>query len=387
MGDVLSQSEVESLLAALDQGGGGGSGGDVAAPTQAAVASRGTRDEFRSHITVYDFKRPERVSKEQMRAFQALHEGFSREFGASLSSMLRAIVEVKLISVDQLTYSEFVFSLENPTCFNLLWSEGLEGNFILDLSPSIIFPIIDRLLGGGKEGAVDYPNRPLTEIELNLASRITSLSIQGLENAWENLCQLKLKVKQVESNPQLVQIVPPNEVIVLISFELTMGDVRGIINLCIPFNTIEPLAAKLSSDSWSAYQKKAIDPEQQRHLVEGVKRAPVEMVVHLASTPITARELSQLAVGDIILTEGDVRLGAQMLVEGRPLFQAFPGTLKGRKAVRMGQNLAPVEELLAAAATSTQVPPAKPLTATPAAPKAANKPPAASRPATPPGNR
>jgi flagellar motor switch protein FliM len=356
MGDVLSQSEVESLLAALDQG---------SSELPSTQANNRSRDEFRSHITVYDFKRPERVSKEQMRAFQALHEGFSREFGASLSSMLRAIVEVKLISVDQLTYSEFVFSLENPTCFNLLWSEGLEGNFILDLSPSIIFPIVDRLLGGGKDGNSDYPSRPLTEIELHLASRITTLSIQALENAWDNICQLKLRVQQVESNPQLVQIVPPNEVIVLISFELTMGDVRGIMNLCIPFNTIEPLASKLSSDSWSAYQKKAIDPEQQRHLVDGVRQAPVEMVVHLASTSITARELAELEVGDVILTENDVRLGAQILVEGRPLFQAFPGTLKGKKAVRIGENLASPQEVLAAEpakAAPPAPPPAKPAT-------------------------
>lgn len=330
MGDVLSQSEVESLLAALDQG----------SPEPAAPSAARTRDDFRSHVTVYDFKRPERVSKEQMRAFQALHEGFSREFGAALSSMLRAIVEVKLISVDQLTYSEFVFSLENPTCFNLLWSAGLDGHFILDLSPSIVFPIVDRLLGGGKDGGTEYPSRPLTEIELHLASRITNLSIQALENAWDNICQLKLRVQQVESNPQLVQIVPPNEVIVLISFELTMGDVRGIMNLCIPFNTIEPLSGKLSSDSWSAYQKKALDPEQLRHLESGIRRAPVELVVHLAATHVTARELAQLSVGDVILTENDVRHGAKVVVEGRPMFQAFPGTLKGRKAIRVGVNLA-----------------------------------------------
>ena len=119
MADVLSQSEVESLLSALD-------------PTSQSGGSSGSdnrrNDHLNAQISVYDFKRPERVSKEQMRAFQALHDGFSREFGAALSGMLRTIVEVKLISVDQLTYSEFVFSLENPTCFNLLWSEGLEGN-------------------------------------------------------------------------------------------------------------------------------------------------------------------------------------------------------------------------------------------------------------------
>ena len=292
MGDVLSQSEVESLLAALDPG--------MQQPHQAPSMRR---EDFNTQISVYDFKRPERVSKEQMRAFQALHDSFSRELGASLSGMLRAIVEVKLISVDQLTYSEFVFSLENPTCFNLMYSEGLEGHIILDLNPSIIYPIVDRLLGGGKQAAQDFPQRPLTEIELQLVSRITKQAIVALENAWANVCQLKLKVSQIESNPQLVQIVPPNEVIVLISFELSMGEVRGIMNLCIPYNTIEPLSGKLSSDSWSAYSKKGVDARQMLNLETGLTHAAVELVVHLAKAKLTARELSQLAVGDVILTE------------------------------------------------------------------------------------
>jgi flagellar motor switch protein FliM len=369
MADILSQSEVESLLAALDPGT------SSATPSTTAAARR---DDLGSQISVYDFKRPERVSKEQMRAFQALHEGFSREFGASLSGMLRAIVEVKLISVDQLTYSEFVFSLENPTCFNLLVSDGLQGHIILDLSPSIIFPIVDRLLGGGKESSPDYPSRPLTEIELQLVSRITGQAIHALHNAWDNICKLGLRVLQVESNPQLVQIVPPNEVIVLISFEITMGEIRGIMNLCIPYNTIEPLAGKLSSDSWSAYQKKGVDPIQQMHLEAGVRRAALKLIVHLAETTVSAKEVAQLAIGDVILTEHACREGASVLVDGRPLFQAYPGVLKGHKAIRVGPAIKPPKaalvELAAAIAPNgglagapAAVSPARPAATKPAA--------------------
>ncbi len=329
MADVLSQNEVESLLAALDPGS------KAAAPKP--VLRR--MDDLNAQVSVYDFKRPERVSKEQMRAFQALHDGFSREFGAALSGMLRTIVEVKLISVDQLTYSEFVFSLENPTCFNLLWSEGLEGHIILDLNPSIIFPIVDRLLGGGKEGQHSFPSRALTEIELRLVSRITELAITGLEKAWSNLRRLKLKVSQVESNPQLVQIVPPNEVIVLISFEITMSEMRGIMNLCIPFNTIEPLAGKLSSDAWSSYSKKVTDPRQAFNLETGLATASIEMVVHLAEAKLTAAELQSLSVGDVIMTEKEQNEGVRVSVEGRPMFLAYPGLYKGHKAVRIGRTI------------------------------------------------
>jgi flagellar motor switch protein FliM len=335
MADVLSQSEVEALLAALDPGapaGGNSSGAPAATPEQFG------------QISVYDFKRPERVSKEQMRAFQALHEGFGREFGAALSGMLRTIIEVKLISVDQLTYSEFVFSLENPTCFNLLASAGLQGHMILDLNPSIIFPVVDRLLGGGKDTQGTFPSRPLTEIELRLVSRITSLATKGLEHSWKNLCDLQLRVIQVESNPQLVQIVPPNEVIVLISFEITMGEMRGIMNLCIPYNTIEPLAGKLSSDAWSAYTKRAADPQQRLNLETGVTQAKVEMVVRLAETTITAGELAHLSIGDVIVTEQPSHQGLKVVVEGRPAFLCFAGAYKGHRAARISSPITRLEE-------------------------------------------
>lgn len=336
MSDVLSQSEVESLLAALDPAP---MDGTVAGPTNAS------RDAL-SQISVYDFKRPERVSKEQMRAFQALHEGFSREFGATLSGFLRSIVEVKLISVDQLTYSEFVFSLENPTCFNLLESAGLDGHIILDINPSIIFPIVDRLMGGGTGGMSSYPNRALTEIELRLVGRMTELAIASLETAWKNLCDLNLRVTQVESNPQLVQIVPPNEVVVLISFEITLGEMRGIMNLCIPFNTIEPLAGKLSSDTWSAYQKRVADPRQKLNLETGVSQASVNMNIQLAETSITAGDVTNLQVGDVIVTEKDHRDGVKILIEDRPMFNGQPGLYKGRKAVQVTTGIQRLKDMI-----------------------------------------
>ncbi|WP_298864621.1 flagellar motor switch protein FliM [uncultured Gimesia sp.] len=338
MADVLSQNEVESLLSALDPSASSGGGG-------ASRPSSRTTD-FNAQISIYDFKRPERVSKEQMRAFRALHESFSREFGAALSGMLRSIIEVKLISVDQLTYSEFVFSLENPTCFNLLESETLDGHIILDISPSIIFPIIDRLLGGDGNSQGAYPNRALTEIEIRLVSRITGLAIEGIESAWSNLCDWKLSVSQVESNPQLVQIVPPNEVIVLISFEVTMGETRGIINLCIPFNTIEPISSKLTSDSWSAYKKKTPDLRQQLNLEASVTQSKINMKVDLDNSKLTAGEVLNLAVGDVIMCNKGSAQSLTVELEGSPVFTAFPGVYKGHKAISIESMLAMPKDIV-----------------------------------------
>jgi flagellar motor switch protein FliM len=331
-GDVLSQAEVESLLSAMDPAAGQQEGGPGKPPRGSSFLRS------REKVSTYDFKRPERVGKEQMRALQTLHEGFGRNFGAALSGLLRSIVEVKLTSVDQLTYSEFVFSLENPTCFNLIKAEPLEGNLILDINPSILYPIIDRLLGGGRETG-PTSRRPLTEIELRLVSRITRLFLEEMRRAWENVMTLDLVVERVESNPQLVQIVPPNEVVVLISFELSISEARGMMNLCIPFNSIERIGNKVSADSWVSYARKPASPESMQRINDRLKGSVAEVVATLAETKITTGDLLGLRVGDIITTEKDVHEPLTVTIEGYPKFAASPGAYKGHKAIRVERSL------------------------------------------------
>jgi flagellar motor switch protein FliM len=329
--EVLSQSEVESLLSAMASGTEPAVAAPVPAGHQPAPAPR-------EKIAPYDFKRPERVGKEQMRALQTLHEGFGRNFGAALSALLRSIVEVKLTSVDQLTYSEFVFSLENPSCFNLLRADPLEGNLILDINPSILCPIIDRLLGGGREGG-PLARRPLTEIELRLVSRITGLFLEELRHAWENILDLKFEVVQVESNPQLVQIVPPNEVVVVIGFELSIGDLRGMMNLCIPYNSIERIGGKLSANSWVSYGRRQATPESVRNISQTVCTSLVQLSVRLAQTQIGTGDLIALRVGDVITTQKDIHRPVIVSVQGVPKFRARLGAFKGRKAILIDSTL------------------------------------------------
>jgi len=335
--EVLTQAEVESLLSAMETQDSGSAAADLAA------AAGGRRNSSREKITPYDFKRPERVGKEQVRALRTLHEGFGRNFGAGLSALLRSIVEVRLTSVDQLTYSEFVFSLENPTCFNLLRAEPLEGNFILDINPSILYPVIDRLLGGGKDNS-PLARRPLTEIELRLVSRITGLFLRELKLAWANVVDMDLSVERVESNPQLVQIVPPNEVVVLISFELTIQEIRGMMNLCIPFNSIERISSKLASNSWATRGKVNATAETVKTLSNRLDGSLVEILVELASTNISTADLVGLRVGDIITTDKDVSQGMSVNVGGTPRFLASPGAIKGHKAFQVQSVIAPEEK-------------------------------------------
>lgn len=357
MDESLSPDEIESLLGGSDGPASSSEGGASAdAPTAATTpAPAGGPVEFGGagvmgniaplpkpdkKVTAYDFKRPERVGKEQMRALQTMHEGFSRNYGASLSALLRTIVDVKLTSVDQLTYSEFVFSLENPTCFNLIDTPPLEGKLILDINPSLLFPIIDRLLGGASDGAPPA-RRPLTEIELRLTGRVTSLFLTEIKNAWENVITLEPAIDRVESNPQLVQIVPPNEVVVLISFEVTIGEVRGMMNLCIPYNAIEHVSSKLTANSWVSYSKRPSTPETIQRLGDRLSESVVELVVDLAESEISTADLIGLRVGDVITTEKDTGAPLVVSVEGREKFHAAPGAFKGRKAV---QITGPLEE-------------------------------------------
>jgi flagellar motor switch protein FliM len=335
--DVLSQDEVESLLRAIEV-----QQSKPAKPAEtgdAAPAGKTVRPKQR--VAPYDFKRPERVGQEQMRALQSLHEGFGRSFGASLSALLRTIVEVKLTSVDQLTYSEFVYSLESPTCFNLLTAEPLEGHLILDISPAVLYPIIDRLLGGGKDNE-PIARRPLTDIELRLISRITDRFLKELGKAWENVLPLTLSVDRVESNPQLVQIVPPSEVVVLISFEVAIGSIRGIINLCIPFNSIERIGSKLSSNSWIGYSRTGHTEESVHLIGNRLSGSTVEVVVTLATTRITTGDLLGLRVGDIITTDKDVHSPMEVSVQGIPKFHASPGAYKGRVAFQVVDPVPPL---------------------------------------------
>jgi len=340
--DVLSQAEVESLLSTIDAPAPAGASSPAAAPTNDQALGRlaaGRPTGIDLQATPYDFKRPERVGKEQMRALQSLHEGFGRNFGAALSGLLRTIVDVKLTSVDQLTYSEFVFSLEHPTCFNLLSAAPLDGKLILDMNPAILFPVIDRLLGGGKDTAPPG-RRPLTEIELRLASRVTNLFMSELKRAWQNVVELDVQVERVESNPQLVQVVPPSEVVILVVFEITIGDIRGMISLCIPFNAIERVGSKLHANSWTSYGRSEHSADTTALVSRNLDRSRVGLVATLATTRITTQELLSLRVGDIITTDQDCGHPIDVTVEGHNKLRATLGAFKGRKAIKIEQPLA-----------------------------------------------
>lgn len=345
--EALSQSQVEGLLKAMEMGQASPQKPATPPPAPAAEKSRRaatppppSRKPITERITPYDFKRPERVGKEQMRAMHSLHETIARNFGAVVSGMLRTMLEVKLLSVDQMTYSEFVFSLDNPSCFNVIKADPLEGNWILDISPALSYAVIDRMLGGDTEPGAPI-RRPLTEIETRLIGRLVKAFLEQLREAWENIVPLDLHIHSVESNPQLVQIVPPNEVVILICFEVTLAKNRGMINLCIPFNTIERFNSQLSNNGWVGYSRIKPTNETRAQIGGNVDSANVEVVVTLARSKIRTGDLLDLAIGDLITTEKDVAMPLELSVQGIPKFNARPGAFRGKKAVRIDGTIQP----------------------------------------------
>jgi len=323
MADVLDQAEVDALLAAVDAG----QLDDVSQQTRRSAG-------LPKDVRTYDFKRPERVSKDQMRSLEGIHEGFARNLGASLSGFLRTIIEVRVATTEQLTYSEFIHSLPNPTNFNLLNCEPLEGQMCLEMSPLIIYPIIDRLLGGSN-AELFIPQRPLTMIELRLVGRITDRALQSLTEVWSNLVDVTFSLAEVESNPHLVQIVAPNEVVVVIGFEIKMGARAGTMSLCIPFNVIEPVMGKLAAQGWLAYQRRAAAEDCTRDIARTLDAAEVGLQAYLAETVITVRDLLSLQPGDIIQTTKSAAAPVTLQVEGRNKYRASLGRHKDNRAVKI----------------------------------------------------
>ncbi|CAN5848360.1 flagellar motor switch protein FliM [soil metagenome] len=334
MPEVLDQSEIKALLAAVDSG-------EVAADAHPVkVFSRSRKDAGRIEVRAYDFKRPERVSKDQMRSLQTLHESFARNFGASLSGFLRTIVEVKVATCEQMTYGEFIAGLPNPTSFNLIDAKPLEGQICLEVSPLIIYPIIDRLLGGSSKDLF-IPQRPMTAIEARLISKVIDRGLAALAEAWAGIKALAFNVASSESNPQLVQIVSPNEVVIVIGFELKMGTRAGTMNLCIPYNVIEPIMGELSAQNWFSAAKGARTSAVAQQIASTLGRAAVNVTALLAETTITLQDLRGLAVGDTITTEKMTGTPLVVCVEGQKKFLAQIGQLRGKRAIKIDRAVLP----------------------------------------------
>ncbi len=320
MTEVLSQDEIDQLLTAI-------STGEVEG--EEALKRAETRK-----IKIYDFKRPDKFSKDQIRTLQMMHETFARLTTTSLSAQLRTIVHVHVASVDQLTYEEFLRSIPNPTTLSVINMDPLKGSSIFEIDPSITFTIIDRLFGG--PGEASKINRELTDIELSVIEGIIVRILGNLREAWSNVIDLRPRLGNIETNPQFAQIVPPSDMVVLITLETKVGDVEGMTNFCIPYLTIEPIITKLSAQYWYSSIRKGGTTENLAILKKRLDTVYVNLIAELGSLDINVKDVLNLQKGDIIKLEHN-KVNDNMLLKigNKKKFYSRPGVVGTHMAVQI----------------------------------------------------
>ncbi|NPV25931.1 MAG: flagellar motor switch protein FliM [Firmicutes bacterium] len=319
MSEILSQAEIDALLSALSTG--------------TVSAEELKQEEQKKKVRVYDFRRPNKFSKDQIHTLRVIYENYGRSLSTYLSALLRTVVHVNVLSVEQLTYEEFAKSLPNPSIVNIFTMEPLDGNGILEINPTIAFTVIDRLFGG--PGRPPDKIRALTEIERTVIERIVQKMLDLFREPWETFIKISPHLEMIESNPQFAQIVSQTEMVVLISLECKIGEQIGMINICIPFLVLEPIVSKLSVHFWFSSSAKERTREHIESLRQQIERTSVPVTVILGRAKISVGELLDLQVGDVIPLERKISEDLEILIGKRPKFFGQPGIVGHKMAIQI----------------------------------------------------
>ena len=320
MADILSQEEIDALLEVVDDDDASESIGEK------------SKKEEQQQVIIYDFKRPNRVSKEQLRAIKGIHDKLARNLASQISSVMRSIVEIRLHSVDQMTYGEFLMSLPSPTSFNVFSIKPLDGNCVLEINPSIAFPMIDRLLGGNGEGF--ETSRELTDIEVNLLDAILRMMMQRLKESWSMITDMYPNVEAKESSPSVVQIVSQNEIVIMVVMEIIVGNSSGMINICYPVIYLEPILSRLANRDIMLGETSA-KKSRNKELKTLIGRAEVLYEAILGKSIVSVNEFLNLKEGDILRLDRSANDKAIVTIDKKEVFLAEVGLHRFRKSIRI----------------------------------------------------
>ncbi|MDX9703456.1 MAG: flagellar motor switch protein FliM [Candidatus Auribacterota bacterium] len=317
MADILSQDEVDALLSAVSSG-------------EIPEAQNVQENQRHKQVSLYDFKRPEMISKDQMRTLQMVHENFARYLSNLMSAFLRTVVEINLIAVDQLTYGEFIMSLPNPTNMTLMSMEPLEGRGIFEINPVLVFSIVDRMMGGS--GVPPEEVRLFTDIEQRVIGTVVEKALKGLNETWEHVAEINFQAVDREMNPQFCQILASGETVAAMTLEVKIGDdTSGICSICIPYISLEPLIDNLSAQHLVGVAPKKITEEQKNNLERNIKNAAVTVSFEIGKTSLSINEIMELQVGDVVVLDKSINSDNTLCVEGVPKFLGVPGLLGTKK--------------------------------------------------------
>jgi flagellar motor switch protein FliM len=319
LAEVLSQGEIDALLSALSTG--------------EMDANELKKEESQRKIRVYDFKRALRFSKDQIRSLTRIHENFARLVTTYFSAQLRTFVQISVASVDQLPYDEFIRSVPKMTILNVFEPYPLDGRFLMEVNPNIAYAMLDRLLGG--RGVAINKVENLTEIETRIMTQLFQRTLESFQEAWSTIVEIEPVMNELEVNPQFLQMVTPNETVVVIALSTAIGETTGMINICLPHVVLEDILPKLSIHHWMQRKKKTRLPQEVEFLKKNVRNASLSVAVELGKSEITVQEFLQLDIGDTI--ELNTLIEDQLLikVEDTPKFFGQPGKMKNKIAVQV----------------------------------------------------
>lgn len=320
MAEILSQKEIDALLST------------VSTETPEAEAGGETEVETKS-ANVYDFKHPNRVSKDQLRTLQTIHETFAKTFNAYMAVRLRTIVDINLISVDQLQYSEFILSISDPSCIYIFRIEELNGVGIMEVSPQLVLYIVDRLFGG--KGSTTEEARVITSIEQTVMKKIIEKAMENLATAWQQVSPLTFILEAFESNPDVVQVAPPGETVITISLEIKIQDTSSLMNICYPYLTLEDIISKLNVQHFVSMTKKEVSDEESEMINARMKLTALPLVAYLGRSSITIRDLINMKMGDVLRLNHRIDDLLEIEIGGSKKFLGRPGISGKRKAVKI----------------------------------------------------
>ena len=318
MPDVLSQDEIDNLLKALSSG-------------ELDVEEMKGTDE--KQVKNYDFARPSKFSKEHLRTLEIIFEHFGRLLATNLPAYLRKSVNVDIVNSEVVIYSEFSNALSNPVLLGVVSMKPLAGNMVMEMASNLGFAIVDRLLGG--TGTALDKERDFSEIELTIIERIFSIRVNLLKEPWENVIKVTPRLERIETNSQFAQIISPTETIAIITINLKIGDVEGLMNVCLPYTLLEPVMDKLNTKFWfSNMQEK--DPTMYGEVIENViSKTKVPIKAILGESKVNVSDFVNLQIGDIIKIDKKVDQELDVYVGNIKKFNALPGYFEDKYAVRI----------------------------------------------------
>mgnify|MGYP000985381333 CR=1 FL=1 len=321
MAEILSQKEIDELLSALNSGE-----VDVLEIQDQAEENK---------IKEYDFKRPNKFAKDQLRTLQIIYESFARMMSSYLSGVLRTYCQAEVVSVEPLTYYEFNNSLPDPVILNIITFNPLKGSIMLAISPDMAFSMIDKMLGG--PGTSINKVRNFTEIELVLIERIVKNLLRFMSDAWKNVVDAEFRLDKIETNAQFAQIMSPNEPIAIVTLNVQIGESEGMVNICIPHIVIEPISHQLTTKYWfkSQVSEETKNEEKAKVLSEQLKYAKVNLRAILGETSITVDDFANLQEGDVIRLDRKANEDIDIMIENLRKFKGIVGLQNNNLAIQI----------------------------------------------------